>query len=207
MPDLTLGFDTSAAHCAVALLSDGRIVASAHQDMTKGQAETLFPMMEQVLADAGRAWADLDVIGVGVGPGNFTGIRVSVAAARGLALSLGIPAVGVSSLDALRHGTAAQVASLDARQGRLYVQVGDDAPVLCDMDSLPPLPQGAGCVGDHADQIAARCGGHVVAPAMPLTHAIADIAATRPDAPRPAPLYLRAADAAPARDAPPVILP
>lgn len=69
--------------------------------MTKGQAERLFPLLEELLAEAGLSWSDLDAIGVGVGPGNFTGIRISVAAARGLALSLNIPAVGVSATEAV----------------------------------------------------------------------------------------------------------
>ncbi|MDO5704355.1 MAG: tRNA (adenosine(37)-N6)-threonylcarbamoyltransferase complex dimerization subunit type 1 TsaB, partial [Paracoccus sp. (in: a-proteobacteria)] len=123
MPDLTLGFDTSAAHCAAALLSGDRVLTTRHEDMTKGQAERLFPLLEQMLADVGTTWADLDAVGVGTGPGNFTGVRIAVAAARGLALSLRIPVVGVTTLDALRFGqTGAVVTSADARQDRLYVQ-------------------------------------------------------------------------------------
>ncbi|MDO5611660.1 MAG: tRNA (adenosine(37)-N6)-threonylcarbamoyltransferase complex dimerization subunit type 1 TsaB [Paracoccus sp. (in: a-proteobacteria)] len=215
MPEpLVLAFDTSAAHCAAALLSGDRVLAAAHQDMAKGQAEHLFPLLEQVLADAGKGWADLDVIGVGIGPGNFTGVRISVAAARGLALSLGVPTVGVTTLQALRHGLpGVVVASADARQDRLYVQVfdaGDAPPVLCDLHSLPAIPAQARplCVGHGADRIAAACGGQVAAPAFALPVAIARIAAARRDnpGPPPAPLYLRPADAAPARDSGPVIL-
>lgn len=68
--------------------------------MAKGQAERLFPLLEEVLAEAGLSWSDIDAIGVGIGPGNFTGVRISVAAARGLSLSLGIPAVGVPATEA-----------------------------------------------------------------------------------------------------------
>ena len=83
-PDpVVLGFDTSAAHCAAALLRGDAVLAAVHEDMTKGQAERLMPMLEEMLAGAGLGWGDLDVIGVGTGPGNFTGIRVAVAAARG----------------------------------------------------------------------------------------------------------------------------
>ena len=93
-PDPTiLAFDTSAAHCAAALLCAGKIEVRV-DEMARGQAEHLMPMLEEVLAAQGLTWADLDAIGVGTGPGNFTGIRISVAAARGLALGLGIPAVG-----------------------------------------------------------------------------------------------------------------
>ncbi|TGN47811.1 tRNA (adenosine(37)-N6)-threonylcarbamoyltransferase complex dimerization subunit type 1 TsaB, partial [Paracoccus liaowanqingii] len=102
MPDLiVLGFDTSAAHCAAALLQGGALVAARHEDMAKGQAERLMPMLEELLVEAGLGWRDLDVIGVGTGPGNFTGIRVGVAAARGLAVALRIPAIGVGAPEAL----------------------------------------------------------------------------------------------------------
>ena len=101
---LVLGFDTSAAHCAAALLSGDRLIASVTEDMTKGQAERLMPLIEEMLAGAGTGWRDLSLIGVGTGPGNFTGIRISVAAARGLALSLGIPAIGIGAAEALAYG-------------------------------------------------------------------------------------------------------
>ena len=99
-PLRVLGFDTSAAHCAAAVVSGGRVLAHRAEPMTRGQAERLFPLLEELLAEGGLSWADLDAIGVGVGPGNFTGVRISVAAARGLALALGIPAVGVSATEA-----------------------------------------------------------------------------------------------------------
>ena len=81
---LSLGFDTSAAHCAAALVSGTRILAARHEEMTKGQAERLFPLLAELLAEAGVDWRDLSVVGVGTGPGNFTGIRIAVAAARGM---------------------------------------------------------------------------------------------------------------------------
>jgi len=96
-----LAFDTSAAHCAAALLSGGRIVAR-HEALAKGQAERLMPMLDDLLRAEGLGWSDLDAIGVGTGPGNFTGIRISVAAARGLALALGRPALGVTLFEVLR---------------------------------------------------------------------------------------------------------
>ncbi|HRO15722.1 MAG TPA: tRNA (adenosine(37)-N6)-threonylcarbamoyltransferase complex dimerization subunit type 1 TsaB, partial [Paracoccus sp. (in: a-proteobacteria)] len=89
MPDLTLGFDTSAAHCAAAVVFGGCILAQRFEPMQKGQAERLFPLLAEVMDEAGVALSDLTVLGVGTGPGNFTGIRIAVAAARGLSLSLG----------------------------------------------------------------------------------------------------------------------
>ncbi|PJE34371.1 tRNA (adenosine(37)-N6)-threonylcarbamoyltransferase complex dimerization subunit type 1 TsaB, partial [Pseudooceanicola lipolyticus] len=81
-----LAFDTSAAHCAAALLSGDRLLASHAEAMSRGQAERLLPLLEDMLDRAGLGWRDLDAIGVGTGPGNFTGIRIAVSAARGLAL-------------------------------------------------------------------------------------------------------------------------
>ncbi|MFD1509540.1 tRNA (adenosine(37)-N6)-threonylcarbamoyltransferase complex dimerization subunit type 1 TsaB [Lacimonas salitolerans] len=183
---LVLAFDTSAAHCAAALLSGDRIVAQRAEDMARGQAERLFPLLDDMLTEAGVAWADLTRIGVGIGPGNFTGIRISVSAARGLALSLGIPAIGVSTFDAIRHDQPQARAAVPAPRDHVYL-VQDGTPVLLPRDqagpglTFPPAP---------AD----------------LAMAIAQVAASARPGPSPAPLYVRAANAAPARDAPPVIL-
>lgn len=83
-----LAFDTSAAHCAVSLFIDGKCFDQRIEPMNKGQAERLFPLCEEILNLAGINWQNLDAIGVCVGPGNFTGVRVGVSAARGLSLSL-----------------------------------------------------------------------------------------------------------------------
>lgn len=207
---LVLAFDTSAAHCAAALLSGESLLAHRFEPMEKGQAERLMPMLAAMLAEAGVTWRDLVRIGVGTGPGNFTGVRIAVAAARGLALGLGIPAVGVTTLEAQALGTPGPVLScLDARKGALYVQhfAPEGAAVICDLASLPVAMPGATCVGFAAGEIAALCGGRVGQPRHALTEAIARIALARSTAPRPAPFYLRGADAAPPSDPPPVILP
>ena len=98
---LCLGFDSSAAHCAAALILNDQVLVSRQIDMVRGQAEHLMPLLQDVLTEAGKSWRDLDVLGVGTGPGNFTGIRIAVAAARGLALSLKIPAIGITATEAL----------------------------------------------------------------------------------------------------------
>ncbi len=209
MPDenLVLGFDTSAAHCAAALLSGDRVLAEAREEMARGQAERLMVLLEEVLATGDARWRDLDRIGVGIGPGNFTGIRISVAAARGLALGLGIPAIGISTLDALAFGAGPPVVtSVDAKAGRLYLKTDDGDPILADRSALPRLPAGARCIGDAAEALAAACGGQANAPAYPLAGAIARLAArAAPRAgARPTPLYLRPPDAAPVRQVLPV---
>lgn len=204
---LILGFDTSAAHCAAALLSDDKILAQTLLPMQKGQAENLVPILEAVLQEAGKTWGDLAAIGVGTGPGNFTGIRISVACARGMALSLGIPAIGVTSLDAQAQGHTLPIFSIiPARRETFYVQKinGEQNPV--EQLSLE-------------DALALTSGQKSVAPAgqsdfpmaeTPVAVAIAIIAGqrleTHPKSERPAPFYIRSADAAPAKDAPPQIL-
>jgi tRNA threonylcarbamoyl adenosine modification protein YeaZ len=200
-----LGFDTSAAHCAAALVSGDRVLAQVSEDMAKGQAERLMPLLEEVLAQGGAAWPDLAAIGVGIGPGNFTGIRISVAAARGLSLGLGVPAIGVSVFDARAHGLPRPLTVIeDARRGMVYVQhFGPNraAPALCALQDMVPI-------GAVTGTGAALLGAVPVAPAMPLAVAIAQIAAERVGTaqPRPAPLYLRAPDAAPSNDPGPVML-
>ena len=190
-----LTFDTSAAHCAAALLVGDRIVASAAEDMVKGQAERLMPMLLEVLAEASLDWPDIDAIGVGVGPGNFTGIRIAVSAARGLALARGVPAYGIPGMEAADDGQPG-LRSLPATRGQLYVQ-GIDLP-------LQMLPEAA------AQSLAVTRGLALLPPPNPseMVEAIARHAARRfPTAePAPKPLYLRPADAAPARDLPPVLL-
>lgn len=193
MPDLSLGFDTSAAHCAAALVCGDRVLASRFEEMSRGQAERLFPLIEEVLAAAGKSWTDLDVIGVGTGPGNFTGIRIAVAAARGLALSLGTPAIGVGTPEALAFGLPRPCRIvIPARGGEVIWQdFGDKpaGPALSQAADLPPGPD-------------------TLQPGTPVAEAIARIASARSTTmhPRPAPTYLRPADAAPARDRGPVIL-
>lgn len=212
---LVLGFDTSGPWLGVLLLSGQEVMSEHHVDMPKGQAEALFPALEDALAKGGAGWGDLNEIGVGIGPGNFTGIRISVAAARGLALSLDIPAIGVSILEAAAFGQDGPVlATRDAPRLQAYVQGFDmdksPGPDLMTIDEIDTglMEPGLVCVGTAAEAVAARLGARVVPAAYAPASAIARIAASRwrDDMAPPAPLYLKPADAAPSRDAPPVIL-
>ncbi|MCA0857393.1 tRNA (adenosine(37)-N6)-threonylcarbamoyltransferase complex dimerization subunit type 1 TsaB [Phaeobacter italicus] len=191
---LVLGFDTSAAHCAAALLRGDVILAECCEEMGRGQAERLMPLLEEVLSAGNAVWSDLDAIGVGIGPGNFTGIRIAVSAARGLALGLGIPAVGVDGFES-REKTGT-LAAVPAPREQVYTTPPGAAPQL--------MPRA------EAEVIARDNGLTLVAEATPagLAAAIARAAAGRyqSDATPPAPMYLRAADAAPAKDAPPSLI-
>ncbi len=179
--------------------------------MEKGQAERLMPLLEEVLAEGGAAWRDLTAIGVGTGPGNFTGIRISVAAARGLALGLGIPAHGVSAFEALADGLPRPVLVVqDARRGQVYVQeFRNDGPQAAHLTELVDLDRGLVPMPRVGSAASAGPGGSILQPAYPVAVAIARVAAGRSATgqPRPAPMYLRSADAALPSDPPPVILP
>ena len=211
-PDTILGFDTSAAHCAAALLlPDGRCLTRI-EDMAKGQAERLRPLLEEVLAEGRIGWNDLAAIGVGTGPGNFTGVRISVAAARGLALALRIPAIGVTRFEALAFGLPRPITVVeDARRQEVYVQhFGTAGPEAAYLTASAAFKVVGPVTGSAAQDLSADRGlsATLLTPAMPMVEAIARIAATRAGgpSPRPAPFYLRGADAAPPSDPPPVIL-
>ena len=220
-----LAFDTSAAHCAAAILHGDAIVAEKIALMGRGQAEHLMPMLEELLAEAGLVWKDLDVLAVGIGPGTFTGIRISVAAGRGLALALGIPTIGVSNFEVMRDPTGpgahpAEIVSIEAPRGAAYVQhfrygKPQSAPRLIDPESPPDdlrLPMNMRVRGYRADDIAGPFGAEASDAVLEdIPRRIARIAEWRllqgEDPVRAAPLYVRPADAAPPSDAPPVILP
>ena len=127
---LVLALDTAGSNCAVAVARpsvDGvETLARAEERIGRGHAERLMPMIESVLRATSVSFDDLGRIAVTTGPGSFTGVRIGIAAARGLSLALDIPAVGIGSLEALAlpvcqantEGTA--VAILDARRGEVY---------------------------------------------------------------------------------------
>src|SRR5438046_107834 len=98
---LVLGINTSGNACQGALVREGRVIAAASEPMTQGHDARLAPMIEEMMRGAGVRFTDLMRIAVVVGPGSFTGVRVGVAFARGLALALDIPAAGITSLEAL----------------------------------------------------------------------------------------------------------
>ncbi|OCX64661.1 tRNA (adenosine(37)-N6)-threonylcarbamoyltransferase complex dimerization subunit type 1 TsaB [Thioclava sp. SK-1] len=218
---LVLGFDTSAAHCAAALVQGNQTLASHYVEMKRGQAEHLMPLLEQILAQGGVAWSDLSAVAVGTGPGNFTGIRIGVSAARGLALSLGIPAIGVSLFQVIADGAGDDPAlvALTAPRGQAYLQLFDQGvargkPMMHDPsapDTGLAVMGATRVIGQDAQTISAALGlvaqpREITDLAPRLTRIALRIFEAGDPIDRPAPLYVRAADAAPPSDPPPLIL-
>ena len=101
-----LALETSARAVSAAVSENGRILTSGYQDTGLTHSRTLMPIVEHILKNADLKPADMDAIAVAVGPGSFTGIRIGVAAAKGLALALDKPAIGVSTLAAMARNVA-----------------------------------------------------------------------------------------------------
>ena len=118
-----LAIETATECCSVALLSGERLIARS-EIAPRRHAELLLPMCDEALAEAGLARSDLDALAVGRGPGAFTGVRLAVSAAQGIALALDIPVVPISSLAALAlqapDNGADVLAIIDARMGEIY---------------------------------------------------------------------------------------
>ena len=115
-------FDTSDRYIGAALYRGKENILTKIEFMAKGQAEALMSFLNKLLAVSSLNWSDLSKIGVCTGPGNFTGIRISVSAARGLALGLEIPAIGVTSFEATLYGRGNEnLALLPANKGFYYV--------------------------------------------------------------------------------------
>ncbi|MFK7870502.1 MAG: tRNA (adenosine(37)-N6)-threonylcarbamoyltransferase complex dimerization subunit type 1 TsaB [Roseobacter sp.] len=200
MPDAPaiLSFDTSAAHCAAALLRGKDICAVHFEERARGQAEELFPIIDALLDKAGMAYADLSALGVGTGPGNFTGLRISIAAARGLSLGLGIPAIGVSSFEVAHAHQSAQrdTVLLPAPREMAYQATFTGGLRASDPDLVIPAET------DVVTHIDWQTWG-IRTLAQLCLETFKSGAVTE----RPVPLYVRPADAAPAKDLPPPLLP
>jgi tRNA threonylcarbamoyladenosine biosynthesis protein TsaB len=209
-----LAIESSGAGCSAALWRTDRVIAVRRQALTRGHAAVLLPLVRDTMAAAGLAWRALAAIAVTVGPGSFTGIRVGLAAARGLGLALELPVLGVSSFEvvaagvpASARGDAGVVVLIDSGRASRFVQAFDAALVPCgppaavELDrlaaALPPPP--ALVVAAGAPPAAALAGRPVIV-AAPDAAALAELAAARRAAGAgflpPRPLYLRSPDAA-----------
>jgi len=175
-----LAIDTALAACSAAVLdvARGEIAASESTPMERGHAEALMPLLSRVMQAAGLRFAELDRIVVTTGPGSFTGLRVGIAAARGLGVSTGVPVVGVTTLSAYAAPYLATdeatpvVAAIDARHSHVYLEVFGAGGRTLIAPRLAPL--------EDAVRAAAQAPSHLVGSAA---QAIAD--ALPYGAPRP----------------------
>ncbi|CAK0773524.1 tRNA threonylcarbamoyladenosine biosynthesis protein TsaB [uncultured Gammaproteobacteria bacterium] len=213
---LILGLDTAGSACSVALWRDDVVIAAAQQIRPHGHAEILLPMITQVLAEAGCDFDQVDRFAVTVGPGAFTGLRIGLATARGLALATGKPALGVTTFAAMAHslplelraGSSLMVIAVESRRQELYLQAftadlaESGPPVVLAPDAvlgwLPPGP--VLIAGDGAPRLRAPLADRPETRFAPENTGITDpavvarLAATGLAALPPRPLYLRPPD-------------
>ena len=220
---LILAIDTALDACAAAVLDTnaGKLIAIESQAMKRGHAEALMPLIARVMKQAGLPFAALDRIAVTTGPGSFTGLRVGLSAARGIALAAGKPVVGLTTLSAYaapaisENGEHPVLSAIDARHDHVYFQVvaGNGSPLLwpCVVpvaEALQAVRFGAAhLVGNAAAMLAERWPADAPAPVQVDTQAAPDIAwvgwlgaAVTPDSAPARPYYLRAPDARPQQD-------
>lgn len=211
-----LAIDCAASLCAACVYDAdaGKELGRELRDLGKGHAEHLMAVIETALQAASVGYPDLDAVAVSIGPGSFTGLRVGVSTARGLALALKIPAIGVTTLEALAAEGAdaspgrAVLAALDAGREEIHAALYDKALVETYGPSVTTLAEAvalaisaeAVLVGTAAPRIAQAAGrafdtGPVAATADIATYA--GLAAAKGPGEKPKPLYLRGVDAKP----------
>jgi tRNA threonylcarbamoyladenosine biosynthesis protein TsaB len=215
-----LAIDTALEACSAAVLDTerGGILASESIAMLRGHAEALLPLVSRVMTEAGMEFTALDRVAVTVGPGSFTGLRVGVSAARGIAVAAGKPAVGLTTLAALAAPYIAiddmtpLVAAIDARNDQVYMQMFGAAgrsliqPRVASLrDAVRDAANArARLVGSAAAMMAAAWPASVQPPPVvdaaraPIIDWVAHLGAAAAQAlSLPKPLYLRAPDAQP----------
>lgn len=203
-----LAVDTALGACSVAVLEGDTVLAHRFQEMTRGHAEALAPMVDETMRQSGLAFAALDRLAVTTGPGTFTGQRVGLAFMRGLRVGLKKPLIGVTTLEAMAAATGADRAAAiyDAKRDEAYLLLWEKhATVLA--PTVMPFDEAVARI--RAFGPCALCGtgasaaGATLGKDFPLTDIrqpdalwVARLAMSRPvpDQP-PAPLYLRAPDA------------
>jgi len=201
----TLVIDTCLGACQVAVVRAGRLLAARSELMQRGHQERLAVMTQDVVGEAGLRFDKLERIAVTIGPGSFTGLRVGLAFAKGLALATGAPLVGMGTLQALAasadDGRTAGV--IDARRGQVYAQAFEAGRPL-DPPQVLPFDVAAArlrelavlAIGPGAGLFAETLGvGRTLEIAAPDLDVLARLAEAAPAGDEVRPLYLRAPDA------------
>ena len=220
---LILAIETALDACAAGVLDTeaGHLLAQESEAMKRGHAEALMPLIARVMKASGIAFSDLDRIAVTTGPGSFTGLRVGLSAARGIALAANKPVVGVTTLTAYaapivsQNGEHPVISAIDARHGHVYFQaVGGDGSSLV-RPQVAPIEEAVGAskfgaaylVGNAARMLADRWPADAPPPLQVDAQAAPDIAwvawlgaAVSPNTAPARPFYLRAPDAKPSMD-------
>jgi tRNA threonylcarbamoyladenosine biosynthesis protein TsaB len=212
---ITLAFDTAMGAGSAIVDQDGATLALRVEANSRALAEQLVPMVEATLDAAGHSYLSVDRIGVTLGPGTFTGMRIGIAAARAMALASDKPLVGVSTLEVIARQAADDyptapciTACFDARRGEVYLQSFDqvEGRLLAASDPSVLLVGEAQAQLSDTPGVVVGTGSHLMAPIEHLQclggydridpHTLARIVRTRPEpAEMPLPLYLRAPDA------------
>ncbi len=217
---IVLALDTALAACSVCLFDAQRdkVIASESAVLGKGHAEALLPMLERVIAKLDGGWGAIDRIGVSVGPGSYTGLRVGIAAARAAALATGRPAIGVTTLAALAApllGVSEDMpiaAAIDARHGNVFFQLFSPEGRPLEEPAALSLAEAAERIGDRPVHLVGSASQALLSVVMQrggkarASHAEAapDIvcvaklaAAADPNASAPDPVYVKPAQARP----------
>jgi tRNA threonylcarbamoyladenosine biosynthesis protein TsaB len=220
---LILAIDTALDACAACVLDTdaAKVIAQESQAMKRGHAEALMPLIARVIRQAGIAFAALDRIAVTTGPGSFTGLRVGLSAARGIALAANKPVVGLSTLTAYAAPVVGQnaaqpvISAIDARHDQVYFQVvsGDGGSLMRPRVAAIEEALGASrfgaahLVGNAAKILADRWPADALPPFKVDPQPAPDIAwlawlgaAVSPETAPARPYYLRAPDAKPQKD-------
>ena len=220
---LILAIDTALDACAAAVLDTeaGQLIAQESQAMKRGHAEALMPLIGRVIAASGTAFASLGRVAVTTGPGSFTGLRVGLSAARGIALAANIPVVGVTTLTAYAAPIVSQnaehpvISVIDARHDHVYLQVVSGNGSALVRPRVAPMEEALeACrfgapyvVGNAAGLLSERWPSQAVPPAGVDMQPAPDIgwvgwlgAAVSPNTAPARPFYLRAPDAKPPKE-------
>lgn len=198
---IILSLETASNILSVALLKDGQILIHHDEYMERGQGEALIPLIESLFKKVQIDISQLNAVAVGIGPGSFTGVRIGLAAARGIGMSLDIPVYGVTGFEAFSLETDCPViVVLDTKRGDYYTQLFNKSmqpmsvPVIQTAEQLKKyLPFCA--AGEAAQKLSMEIGCSVLPMPDSLAVQVAKVALMRLDNPLPPePLYLREAD-------------